>query len=316
MRSTSNPMPVAKPWRHLGVFAFAVANTLPAWAQSVPNACQISVGYAPVVVPPSAAVSPVPGLSMLGVGLLAAVFGAVAWKYRGRISAGKVLSVLLAVGAMTVFVHSENSLIAAVRAAVLYELGDANGGTMADSQISFASPSPLVTLSNTSGKRMRITSNGNTSETGTCIVGSELAPGASCTTQAVCPVVIPIEVASEPTSGCDTNAQIDSFSWAATDGTSSGSVTDFAPLLATPPATNPAVSGMVTDFTYTRSATQPEYDANSVLTNALALGSGVVTITATAPQGYGFGSTLSPTQTWTIPYFCQSSGGGGSGGNN
>lgn len=316
MRSTSNPMPAAKLWRHLGVSAFTVANTLPAWAQSVPNACQISVGYAPVVVPPSAAVSSVPGLSMLGVVLLAAVLGAVAWKYRGRISAGKVLSVLLAVGAMTAFVHSENSLIAAVRAAALYELGDANGGTMADSQISFASPSPLVTLSNTSGKRMRITSNGNTSETGTCVVGSELAPGASCTTQAVCPVVIPIEVASEPTSGCDTNAQIDSFSWAATDGTSSGSLTDFAPLLATPPATNPAVSGMVTDFTYTRSATQPEYDANSVLTNALALGSGVVTITATAPQGYGFGSTLSPTQTWTIPYFCQSSGGSGSGGNN
>ena len=325
MSFTSIRALVPRPLLRLGVLASVVTSALPAWAQAVPNACQLSIGYAPVIVPPPAAVSSVPGLTMTGIGLLAAVLGAAAWKYRDRAPAGKVLAVFLAVGAMTAFVQSGDSFITAVRAAAPYELSDANGGTLADSQIAFASPSPLITVSNTSGKRMRITSNGNTSETGTCVVGSELAPGASCTTQAVCPVVppvdpvaTPIEIASEPTAGCDMNTPIDGFSWAATDGTSSGTVINYVPVLATPLVTNPAVPGIVTDFSYVRSATQPDYDANNVLTNAQALGSGTVTVTATAPQGYGFGGTLASTQSWTLPYFCQSagSGGGGSGGNN
>ncbi|QIL80751.1 midcut-by-XrtH protein [Diaphorobacter sp. HDW4A] len=295
----------------------ATAGVSASWAQQVSNACQISLGYAPVPVPPATDVSSVPGLTMSGIGLLAVLFGFVGWKLSGKNGSRKLLSVFLIAGALTTFFLSSESI---VRAAGPYEFSDVNGGVLTDTQIAFATPSPLITVTNSSGKRMRITTNGNSVETGTCIIGSELAPGASCTSEAVCPVVVPVQVASDPTLRCDTTSQIDSYTWAATDGTSNGSVIDYQPVLDTSPVTTPAVPSLSVSFSYTRSADQPEYDANGVMTNITALGSGTATIIATAPQGYGFGSALNPTQTWTLPYTCQDAvtnqGGGGSGGNN
>ncbi len=237
------------PLERLGGLVLGFGSSLLAWAQSVPNACGVATGYAPLSAPVPAVVSAVPGLTFGGVGLLAAVLAFAAFKYRGQMRAGRMLCALLAAAAMTAFVTSADSLVTVVRAAAPFELSNANGGTLADAQVPFASPSPLVSISNTSGQRIRIVSNGKSSETGTCVVGTELALGESCTTQAVCPVVVPIQIAADPEVACDSNTPLDSFSWAANDGGSSGTVVDFAPTLATPPSVNPSMSGMVIDFT-------------------------------------------------------------------
>ena len=159
------------------------------WAQTSAAACQISLGYSPVATIPPPVITSVPSLTMVGVGILAMLVGVSAWKYGGKNARRKVLSALLVTGASISIFTGGDALITAVKAAGPYEFDNAAGGSVIDTNIIFSSPSPLITVTNTSGSPIKITTNGNTTESGTCTVGAELAAGGSCTTQAICPVV-------------------------------------------------------------------------------------------------------------------------------
>ena len=295
------------------IAAFAASAS---WAQDASRSCQMALGYSPVAaVPPPTAV---PGLTMVGIGVLAALFAAVAWRNRHKGGFSRLMSVGLVAGATMLSVAGGDSLITAVRAAGPYEFSNAAGGSVTDTTITFASPSPLITVTNTSGSRIKITSNGNASESGSCAVGAELAPGGSCTTQAVCPVITPIQIATEPTFTCDSSTSLDAYSWRSAATGARITITNYAPVIDVAPVFDPALGGITTAFSYVRTATQPVYNADNEVSNAADLGAGVITFTATAPQDYGFNPDLASTKTWTSPYSCQTtvSGGGGGGGNN
>ena len=156
------------------------------------------------------------------------------------------MAVTLAVGAAFFSVAGADSVVSSVRAAAPYEFSNPSGGTVTDNAITFASPSPLVTVTNTSGVRIRIATNGNPSDTGTCAVGSQLALGASCTTQAVCPVPV---VAEAPTTVCPNlpGTAISEFSnYLSSPDSSSGRWFIYAPTIQTEPTFNPAISGITT----------------------------------------------------------------------
>lgn len=286
------------------------------WAQDASYSCQMALGYSPVAaVPPPTAV---PGLTTVGIGVLAALLGAVAWRNRHKGGFSRFMAVGLVAGAAMLSLAGGDSLITAVRAAGPYEFSNAIGGSVTDSTITFASPSPLITVTNTSGSRIKITSNGNTSESGTCAVGAELPAGGSCTTQAVCPVITPVQIATEPTFTCDSTTPLDAYSWVSVGTATNVAIINYAPVIDVAPVFDPALSGITTEFSYLRAATQPIYNVDNEVSNAAELGAGVITLTATAPPGYGFGSDLASTKTWTSPYSCQTTatGGGGGGGNN
>lgn len=305
--------------RFCAVFSVA-ARGWSAWAQTSPVACQISLGYSRVAPPPPLTTTSVPSLTVVGVGILAMTVGIAAWKYGGKSSGKKMLSALLVTGASIAMFSGGDSMITAVRAAGAYVFDNSAGGAVTDANILFANPSPLITVTNTSGSPIKITSNGNTSESGTCTVGAEIPAGGACTTQAVCPVVTPIQIAVEPTFACDTTTPLDIFTWLSAASADTVTVFDYAPIVDTAPTFNPAMGSITTAFSYLRTATQPVLDVNGEVSNGADLGAGVITLTATAPQGYGFGTELAPTKTWSSPYSCQTmvsnSGGGGSGGNN
>ena len=301
------------PFVRLTPFIAAFSSSV-AWAQDASNSCQIALGYSPIVVvpPPSTAV---PGLTIAGIGLLTGLFVAVAWRNKHKGGFGRFMSIGLLAGVSMLSVCGGDALITAVRAAGPYEFSNAAGGSLTDTTITFASPAPLITVTNTSGARIKITSNGNSLETGTCAVGAELAAGGSCTTQAVCPIVTPVQIASEPTFTCDGTSPLDTYSWTyAANGTNT-TIINYAPVTDAAPVFDPSPSGITTAFTYTRTATLPIYDPNGEVSNGAELGAGLITLTATAPQGYGFGADLASTKSWTSPYSCQSVyGGGGNGG--
>ncbi|MGF6212860.1 hypothetical protein ABIE32_002739 [Comamonas sp. 4034] len=193
-----------------------------------------------------------------------------------------------------------------VRAAGPYEFSNPAGGTVSDTQVPYANPAPTLTVSNTSGGRIKITSNGNASETGTCAVNAELAPGASCTTQAYActppdPVVQPIAVLAPPDVGCNYDTKIGTYPRISTSP-ELGSWHAYPPVLSTPPSFD--IAGATITSSYARNATQAIYDQNGSITNVTELTTGIFTVEATAPAGYGFGANLSPSMTWDLPYDC------------
>lgn len=163
-------------------FAGMAGCALPALADTAAY-CRISLDYAPALAA-TAAPTAVPGLTLFSVGILAATLGIFAWHKRP--AAGKVLAVALWASAGLLTAQGGDGLMQAVRAAGPYEFTSTTGGTLADASMPYADPSPLVTVTNTSGVRVKITGNTNTAEAGSCTVGAEIAPGGSCTTQSIC----------------------------------------------------------------------------------------------------------------------------------
>lgn len=278
-----------------------LASSSSAWAQSAAGVCEISLGYVAVAAPPLITPTAVPGLTLLGVGILGGLVAAFAWRSRHKGAFNRLMSVMLMTGAAVLAVAGGDSLVNVVRAAGPYEFTSTTGGTVADTQIAYADPAPILTVANTSGGRIKIISNGNASETGTCTVNAELAPGASCTTQAFSctppnPVVQQIEILSLPTQSCDYSVTLDTY-LAGPD-----ELIVSPPILATPPVFD--ISNIAIASTFTRNATTPAYNPDGSFSNASELASGNFSVTATAPTGYGFGASLANTFTWDLPYSC------------
>ncbi|MBB6579200.1 hypothetical protein HNP33_003310 [Comamonas odontotermitis] len=279
-----------------------LAASPPAWAQSTAGTCEIALGYAAVALSPVGTPAAVPGLTLLGVGVLGVLFAAIAWRGRQKSGLNRLMSVTLMASGAVLSVAGSDSLLNVVRAAGPYEFTSSTGGSISDAQVPYADPAPVLTVTNTSGGRIKITSNGNASETGTCTVNAELAPGASCTTQAFActpppPVIQQIEVQSLPAQDCDYGTVIGSY-----DMGGINSVTAYLPLLVTPPTFD--VSSVTVTSAYTRNATQAIFGPGGSIPNANDLITGTLSVTATAPTGYGFGVSLADSFTWGLPYTC------------
>lgn len=276
-----------------------------AWAQAA-GSCQMSLSYMPAVSTPVGAATAVPGLGMLAVGALGALVAGVAWRKRHQGGTHRMMTVVGLAAALSLSALGGGSLVEAVRAAGPYEFSNVAGGTVADSGVVYADPAPLLSVTNTSGVRMRITANGNTAETGTCAVNQELAMGASCTTQAYActpPVqlLLVINNTSAPELGCTSSPVLGTYSNNLTNPLA-GQFFAYAPLIATAPVFDePSVT---TSFSYTRNAADAVYDGINNLTNDVALKSGMVSVTSTAPEGYVFAPNNASTMTWNLPYSC------------
>ena len=133
-----------------------------------------------------------------------------------------MMAVVGMAGALGLSALGGGSLVEAVRAAGPYEFSNAAGGTVADSGVAYADPAPVLTVTNTSGVRIRITANGNATETGTCALNQELAPGASCTTQAYActppaqPLLV-INSTAAPAIGCTFSPALNTYAYNSTN---------------------------------------------------------------------------------------------------
>ncbi len=293
-----------------------------AMAQASASLCNLSLAYAPVLAQVPAAALPVPTLTVLSLGILSAAVGVVAWS-KASSAKKKMLSVAVMGAALGLSALGGNGLVQEVRAAGVYAFSNAQGGVVADAEIAYADPAPVFTISNTTGVKLKIVSNANVQEAGTCVADAELAPGASCTATAVCPTppvvtppvvtppvtppLIELTVEAEPTIQCDTKTeripQRYKMGDASTDNASYFAWA-YTPLLNSPPVFDPAVTVDVSDLTLTPNAQDwvpgsPDLFKNL---NYDQVTSGVGVMTATAPAGYGFGPTLAPTITWLLPY--------------
>ncbi|QIL79402.1 midcut-by-XrtH protein [Diaphorobacter sp. HDW4A] len=273
----------------------------------VAGTCDISLSYMPAGGTPMA----VPTLGTFAVGVLAALIAVLAWRSRHHGDKHRMMAVAAMAAAVSLFSMGGSSWIESVRAAGPYEFVNPAGGMLADGGVAYSDPAPLLTVTNTSGKRMRITANGNPAETGTCIVNQELASGASCTTQAYSctPPVQPVAISntSAPAIGCTAEPVLATY----TNRLNTPIYGEFyvhAPLLTTEPDFDEP--GVTTSISYTRNATDAAYDDSDFLTNGEALKSGVATVTSTAPEGYVFAPGNTSTMTWTFPYSCSTSSAG------
>ena len=292
------------PTARLGAAAALAAWGSSAWAQAA-GTCEISLTYAAAVAPPVGGATAVPGLGMLAVGALGALVAGVAWRHRHQGGTQRMMAVVGMAAAVSLSALGGGSLVNAVRAAGPYEFSNAAGGTVADNTVVYADPAPVLTVTNTSGARIRITANGNAGETGTCAVNSEVAPGASCTTEAFActpPVeLLVINSTAAPVLGCnlDTGAALGTYAYTQ-NLPDLGLLYVLDPTIGTEPTFDvPGVTTVRGD--YTRQATEATYDASNVLTNAEALRSGTVAVTSTAPAGYVFAPDNTPTMTWNLP---------------
>ena len=303
-----------------------------AMAQASASLCNLSLAYAPVLAQVPAAALPVPTLTVLSLGILSAAVGVVAWS-KASSAKKKMLSVAVMGAALGLSALGGNGLVQEVRAAGVYAFSNAQGGVVADAEIAYADPAPVFTISNTTGVKLKIVSNANAQEAGTCVADAELAPGASCTATAVCPTppvvtppvvtppvvtppvtppvvtppLIELKVDAEPTIQCDRTTQRIPMRYRKGDESTSGTshwTWAYTPLLNTPPVFEPAVTVDVSDLTITPNAQDwvpgsPDLFENLNYDQVI---SGVGVMTATAPAGYGFGPTLAPTITWSLPY--------------
>ncbi|GAB2476296.1 hypothetical protein GCM10027082_29420 [Comamonas humi] len=325
------PIPWRSPVLRLTALASATAAAAPAWAQEA--MCQISLGYGPLVTSPPPAPSPVPGMGMVAIGLLTATVGVVAWhksRAAGR-NGRQFLSAALLASAGLLLAHGSDSLAQAARA---YELSDPKGGTLAYNDIPAADPAPLITVTNTSGVRLRITSNDNAAETGSCTVDAELAPNGTCTTQAVCPpppVAPPppaaepppppppppqsITVTSDPEVACDTSQALYTVEWQSSDGLSGSSYSVYGPVISKQPVFDPDSPPPDVGIAYPERL-RLTLDANGRAQNLAEATAYTATVTATAPEGRGFGDPPQPTTDWRFSFAgdSENSGGGGGGG--
>lgn len=268
-------------------------SALPALAQTAVNACQISLAYAPValppvvVVPPAPIVSAVPGLGMVGVAALVAVIGIVAWRKRPA-GGHKALSIALMAGAALLATQGGGSVIQAVRAAAPYTFSNVAGGTVADADVAFAQPATLLTVTNSTSVPITITSNANGSETGSCTVGTQVAPGGSCTTQAVCPVLKLITITQPPAAMCG-SADEDILA-TQPPGQFGGGYTVFRPVFDSASLViDPVTPAPTIDFSYVAKFVIPPGQESTVTDQQKNdAGSGTTSITLTPPTGYGF----------------------------
>ena len=293
----------------LGILAAGAGASWSAMAQAAAGMCELAVGYAPlsVVTPPvAAAATPVPTLAVLSVGILSAALGVVAWS-KTKAGSGKAMSVVLLAASAGLALQGGQGLVREVRAAAPYNMDKAAGGTLSDSTIPYASPAPTLTLTNTTGVPLKITSNGNAADTGTCTVGSTVAPGGTCTAVPVCTApstaLQRIDMTEDPQVGCNPGVQpellrgVDVSSFFGPGG-----IFKVYKPITQDPVFSPA-SPIVE--VYLRMALlnpngQPIYDASTQsLSNQAELANTRVNMIATAPAGYGFGPDLKPNWSWT-----------------
>jgi len=301
-----SPYPfLPRPTRVL-VFAATVGSSMAALAQSAPGTCQVSLGYVAAALP---AAAPVPGLTSVSMAVLAALLGGLAWHSQRTRRGAKAWAVALWASAGVLGMQGGEGLVQAVRAAGPYEFSNPAGGTVADAAIPYASPAPLLTVTNTSGVSIRIASNANAAETGSCAVGTTLAPGSSCTTAAVCtapppepPAPVLLTVLTDPTAGCDfTQPPLYTKSWS---GAAGASVTYslFPAVLASGPTFAPSSANVTTTFTFTQGPELLLDPATGQPTN-LDQAAGVLNFTSQAPSGYAFDTNNPPgtVKTWSVP---------------
>ena len=284
---------------------------LPAFAQSAAQAysCTVNLAYAaaPIIATPPSATA-VPGLGALSVAALAGLIGWMAWRKR-KTGGFRAMSVMFMMGAAVLATQGGNSLVQSVRAANPYSMEEAAGGTVATSMNLAAIPAPQAIVNNTA-VRMRITTNANPSETaaGSCAVNAEIAPGDSCTTQAVCEALQVFSVTQDPQVGCDKDGTpLDIHSLTLNGGQVNLAFLSFTPAITSAPVFDPvatpaptvAWSGYVPD-----AANWIDNDAGDGLVpgNLEAVGSGTATIVATAPTGAVFSPSLASTYTWSTRY--------------
>lgn len=272
-----------------------------AWAQSVSSLCEISLSYAGIVISPVGESTPVPSLTMLGVGILGAIVAAIAWRLRHKSVMNQLFSAMLMSAGIILCLVSDDSLINQVRAAGPYEFTSPTGGSVVDNQIAGTASGPIITVTNTSGRRIKITANANPAEAGTCNVNSEIAAGASCTAQAfACHALPVIKITGQPAISCDYSKftaypNIDpAFSSLNFDFAVYDVMMNVMPVYDT--------SSVTTSFSYTPNATSVVYDPVShFATNRDDMGSGIGVVSATAPVGFVFDNGLN-TMSWNLPY--------------
>ncbi|MFE1572863.1 midcut-by-XrtH protein [Comamonas odontotermitis] len=286
--------------------AGTLVSPISAFAQATNGYCQISLGYSGVVAvaPPSA----VPGLTLFSVGILAAALGVLAWHYRH--STGKILALGLWASASLLTAQGGEGMVQAARAAAPYEFSNPSGGMVTDSAIAYTNPAPLITVTNTSGARIKVTSNANAGETGSCSVGTEVAPNGSCTTVSQCtaPSAQLLTVSADPTVACDFDPAHLLYTVQSHDDPQNPSYyidySIYSPMLTSVPVLTPSNPSVITTFTYTPGPKPTVDPITGSVTNLLEIGSGTAMVTMQAPIGYTFDSNdpLANTKTWNIPY--------------
>ena len=280
---------------------------LPAFAQSAAQAysCTVNLAYeaAPLIATPPSATA-VPGLGTLSVAALAGLIAWMAWRKR-KTGGFRAMSVMFMMGAAVLATQGGNSLVQSVRAANPYTMEEAAGGTVATTMNLAAIPTPQAIVNNTA-VRMRITTNANSSETaaGSCAVNAEIAPGDSCTTQAVCEALQVFTVTQDPQVSCDkdgTPLDIHSMN----DGVTT--FFSFTPKITSDPVFDPVATPALTVAWSGYVPNSPiwiDNDAGDDLVpgNLEAVGSGTAIIIATAPTGAVFSPSLASTYTWLTTY--------------
>lgn len=200
-------------------------------------------------------------------------------------------------GAVGLALHGGDAVVREVRAAGPYALSNVLGGSISDSMAYSASPG-LQVVTNTTSVPLRITSNGNTAETGTCAVNSVLQPGDSCTTMPVCtaPTVLPIGGLVAPNWACSTTQVFNTY-------VGGRALSVYRPNIQPPSYTEPA--GGAPNWSFSPNPLTPDStDTSGGITNP-ALRTFNATVTLTAPSGYGFAPDLAPTRSWVMgPLIC------------
>ena len=274
-----------------------------------PNPPDPSTPIPPVVVPVPVSALAVPGLDVLGVCVLAGLVGYVAW--RKRKSGGfRALSVVLMMGAAGLATQGSDGWIQAVRAANPFNMDIPSGGTVT-STVNWADiPTPQTIVNNTN-VRMKILSNANNSETaaGSCAVDAEIAPGESCTTQAVCtPLLNVLSIVEAPTVGCSSSKRLAEYRTLEDPESRITRIYNaFIPFVINPPQVDPLLTPepsveLVSYVPEVENWALNDAGTDLETENLDAVGRGTATVTATAPEGYVFESTLAPTYTWTQAY--------------
>lgn len=153
------------------VATIAAAGT--AWAQT----CSYEITTAAVPVPAN-----VPSLSLLGVALLAAAVGFLAWR-QGKFPGARLMAVALLAGAALLANQGGGGLVQRAYAATLEVLlsnpaGETQGAVVANGD--------TILFRNTSGASLRVSS--ITPAPAACGEGTVIPPGETCATTASCPV--------------------------------------------------------------------------------------------------------------------------------
>ena len=282
--------------------------SLPILAQAAEGTCSISLGYAPLVT--VSAATPVPSFTTLGIVALSVVVACVGlMKFKSM--RGKALMTAGLIATASFGIHQGDGLIREARAAVAYVFDSPTGGTVADAAVPYADPAVLQTLTNTSGVAVRIVSNANPADTGTCQVGSTIPAGGSCTTLPACtppatPVLLQMDVITPPSVVC-AGSQTLLASWPPPPPYtgSNSNLTGTAMSLLQPPEFSPASPAPTVTFTPPPAYPPVTFNSAGQPTNLPQVRAPrTATVNATAPSGYGFGPSLEQTLTWQNTLDC------------